>query len=142
MRPVFEEVRAWLQKAGSDLLAAQILIRYSELALGPAAFHCQQAAEKTLKAFLISRAVPFDRVHSLVYLLDLCEVEEPTLAALREHTEMLSPYAVEIRYPGDIIEISSEEARQAFAAALAVWDRVLHLIPAELHPQVYEEELP
>ena len=120
MRPVSEEVKAWLYKAGSDLLAAQILIGHSEFALGPAAFHCQQAAEKTLKAFLISRVVLFDRVHSLVYLLDLCEVEEPTLATLREETERLSPYAVEIRYPGDIIEISSEEARQAFAAARAV----------------------
>ena len=141
MRPVSEEVKAWLYKAGSDLLAAQILIGHSEFALGPAAFHCQQAAEKTLKAFLISRAVPFDRVHSLVYLLDLCEVEEPTLATLREETERLSPYAVEIRYPGDIIEISAEAARQAFAAARAVWRKVLHLVPAELHPQIYEEEL-
>jgi len=141
MRPVSEEVKAWLYKAGSDLLAAQILIRHSDLALGPAAFHCQQAAEKMLKAFLISRAVPFDRVHSLVYLLDLCEAEEPTLATLREETEKLSPYAVEIRYPGDIIEISSEEARQAFAAARAVWRRVLNLMPSELHPQIYKEEL-
>lgn len=67
MAPVSDEIRAWLNKASSDLLAAQILIKHSTLALGPAAFHCQQTAEKVLTAFLIFKAVPFDRVHNLVY---------------------------------------------------------------------------
>ena len=39
-----EEVRAWLNKAYADLIAAKVLIAHSQLALGPAAFHCQQAA--------------------------------------------------------------------------------------------------
>ncbi|NLF15390.1 MAG: HEPN domain-containing protein, partial [Anaerolineaceae bacterium] len=65
MNPLLEEARAWLRKARSDLLSARILVEHSPLVLGPAAFHCQQAAEKTLKAFLISRSVPFERVHSL-----------------------------------------------------------------------------
>ena len=77
MEPVFDEIKAWLDKASSDLLAAQILIEHSALALGPAAFHCQQTAEKVFKAFLIFKAVPFARVHNLVYLLDLCETAEP-----------------------------------------------------------------
>ena len=81
------------------------------LAFGPAAFHCRQAAEKTLKAFLIWRSVPLDRVHNLVYQSDLCEMEEPGFASLREETERLTPYAVEIRYPGDLLLITPEEAR-------------------------------
>ena len=43
---------------------------------------------------------------------------------MREETESLSPYAVEIRYPDDAPEISLEEARQALAATEAVWDFV------------------
>ena len=74
MNPLPDEVRAWLHKASSDLLSAQILVEHSTLVLGPAAFHCQQAVEKTLKAFLVRRSVPFERVHSLVYLMDLCEM--------------------------------------------------------------------
>ena len=136
MNPVPEEVRSWLSKASSDLLSARILVEQSPLVLGPAAFHCQQAAEKTLKAFLVSRSVPFDRVHSLVYLVDLCEAKEPRFSSTREAAENLSPYAVEIRYPGDVPEISRDEARQALAAAEAVMDLVLGLLPPELRLSV------
>jgi HEPN domain-containing protein len=74
MKPHEEEVKAWLQKAYSDLRSAQILATHGAIVLDTATFHCQQAAEKALKAFLVWRAVPFDRVHNLTYLLDLCEV--------------------------------------------------------------------
>lgn len=131
MEPLSEEIQAWLDKANSDLLAAQILIEHSTLALGPAVFHCQQTAEKALKAFLIFKRVPFDRVHNLVYLLDLCETVEPSFAVLREAAESLTPYAVEVRYPGDMLEISLEEAQQALAAAQAVWRQVLSFLPWE-----------
>lgn len=139
MAPVSDEIKAWLNKAGSDLLAAQILIEYSGLALGPAAFHCQQTAEKALKAFLIFKAMSFDRVHNLVYLLDLCETVEPGFADLREAAERLTPYAVEVRYPGDVLEISVEEAQQALAAAQVVWNYVLILLPREFHPSIPRE---
>jgi HEPN domain-containing protein len=52
-----------------------------------AAFHCQQAVEKTLKAFLVWRSVRFERVHSLVYLIDLCEAQDAAFAVLREYGE-------------------------------------------------------
>lgn len=139
MSLAIDEVKAWLDKASSDLLAARILIEHSPLVLGPAAFHCQQAAEKTLKAFLVWRSVPFEKVHSLVYLMDLCEKEEPALAFLREEAASLSPYAVEIRYPGDAPEISLEEAREALAAAEAVWNAILDLLPSELRVSIPEE---
>ena len=139
MEPIFDEIKAWLHKANSDLFAAQILVEHSTLALGPAAFHCQQTAEKAFKAFLIFKAVPFDRVHNLVYLLDLCETVEPDFATLHKAAESLTPYAVEIRYPGDSLEISLEEAHQALTAAKAIWDKVLSFIPSELHPSIPQD---
>lgn len=139
MNPIPDEVKAWLLKANSDLIAARILIERSSLVLGPAAFHCQQAAEKTLKAFLAWRSVSFEKVHSLVYLVDLCEVEDPRFASLREETESLSPYAVEIRCPGDAPDVSLAEARDALTAATAVWDFVCGLLPSDLRPSTSEE---
>ena len=136
MNPLHDEARAWLRKASSDLLSARILVEHSPLVLGAAAFHGQQAVEKTLKAFLVWRSVPFERVHSLVYLMDLCEVEEPGFASLREETESLAPFAVEIRYPGDAPEISLEEARKALAGAEAVWEFVRDLLPRELQTSI------
>ena len=132
MSAQLDEVRSWLSKAYADLVAAQVLIVHSRLALGPAAFHCQQAAEKVLKAYLIWRAVSFDKVHNLVYLIDLCEVKEPKFAALRDFSERLVPYAVEVRYPGDAIEITLDEVREALSAAEAIWGFVLALLPSGL----------
>ena len=129
MNAPHEEVSAWLLKAAADLLSARILVEHSPLVLGPAAFHCQQAAEKALKAFLVWHSTPFERVHSLVYLMDLCVRIEPGFADLREGTESLSPYAIEVRYPGEASSVSPEEARAALAAAEAVWGYVLALLP-------------
>ena len=133
MNPRLEEAREWLQKAKSDLLSAQILIRHDPPVLDTASFHCQQAVEKLLKAFLVWKAVPFEKVHSLTYLLDLCELKEPGFASLREGVEALTPYAIEVRYPGEVMEVSPEEAQEALATAEAVWDFVLKLLPGEIH---------
>jgi len=133
MNHALDEVREWLQKGRNDLLSAQILIEHVPPVLDTASFHCQQAVEKALKAFLAWKAVPFGKVHSLTYLLDLCEVEEPGSASLRDRTETLAPYAVEIRYPGVVMEVSLEEAQEALATAEAVWDFVMGLLPRELY---------
>lgn len=135
-----EEVIAWLRKGHADLLSARILIEHGSLVSGPAAFHCQQAAEKALKAFLVWRSVPFERVHSLVYLMDLCEQIEPGFAELREETETLSPYATAVRYPGDLPDISPEEACTALAAAEAVWSYALGLLPPGLRDSLSSED--
>jgi len=124
------EVREWLRKAANDLLSARILIEHQPPVLETAAFHCQQAVEKALKAYLVWKSVPFERVHSLVYLLDLCEQQEPAFAGLRDAAEALAPYAVAIRYPGPVLEAEAEDIDAALAAAEAVWAFVLELLPA------------
>jgi len=42
--------------------------------------------------------------------------------------------AVEIRYPGPMINISHDEARGAMATAETAWQFVLSRLPEELHP--------
>lgn len=49
-----EEADEWITKAEEDLAAARRLLQDDPLPT-PAAFHCQQAAEKALKAFLVAR---------------------------------------------------------------------------------------
>jgi len=127
-----DEVRAWLRKAERDFVSAQILTEHEPPVLETAAFHCQQAVEKTLKAYLVWKSIPFEKVHSLTYLLDLCEASEPGFATIRERAEALAPYAVEVRYPGELAEITVEEAREALDAAREVWAFVLGLLPPEV----------
>jgi HEPN domain-containing protein len=112
-------------------LAAEILIDHEPPVLDAACFHCQQAVEKTLKAFLVWRAMSFEKIHSLAYLLSLCASVEPGLADLMEEAELLTPYAVAVRYPGELLEVDRAEAVDALEAARAVNETVVSLLPDE-----------
>lgn len=63
-------------------------------------FHCQQAAEKYLKALLQELGTPVPRTHNLLDLLNLLLTQDPTLKALRRGLRSLRRYAVDYRYPG------------------------------------------
>lgn len=133
MPPATDEVIEWLTKAERDLMAAAILIDHEPPVLDAACFHCQQAVEKALKAFLVWQAIPFERVHNLTYLLDLCASREAGFASLREQAESLTPYAVETRYPGELLDVARAEATDALESAKSVWNFVLRFLPEELH---------
>lgn len=57
------EIRQWLFKARHDLRSASRLFTDEPPILDTAAYHCQQAAEKALKAFLVLHDVQFSKIH-------------------------------------------------------------------------------
>jgi HEPN domain-containing protein/predicted nucleotidyltransferase len=65
-----------------------------------ACFHCQQAAEKYLKALLQECGLAVPRTHDLEDLLDLLLRRDATLGPLRRGLASLTRFAVEYRYPG------------------------------------------
>ena len=114
-----EYLLEWVRKAEEDYEAALALLRQQERPLPSAAcFHCQQCAEKYLKAFLVQRNVPFPRTHDLRELRRLAVDIEPAFDLITEWLLLLNPYAVEFRYPGE--EANVEEAHEAVAAMGAV----------------------
>jgi HEPN domain-containing protein len=52
-----EEVKAWYHYADKDMLVASELLHRPDLT-GAVAFHCQQAVEKYIKAFMIANNIP------------------------------------------------------------------------------------
>jgi len=64
-------VKKWFEIADKDFVSAQTLAE-KEL-FETALFHCQQAAEKYLKGFLINEGKQFPKVHDLVYLVKSAE---------------------------------------------------------------------
>lgn len=60
-----DEARAWLVRAARDLRAAQWLLDAAPPLRGDAVFHCQQAAEKTLKGFLAWDGRTFRKTHDI-----------------------------------------------------------------------------
>lgn len=118
------EIQAWIDKGQSDLVSAEILLAHNPPITDTAAFHCQQAAEKYLKAFLINHQKHFSRVHSLVYLVDLCREIVPELDEITEAAAVLTPYAVLVRYPGHVTLPTEAQAEEAYAAAKTIISRI------------------
>jgi HEPN domain-containing protein len=112
MSQKMNELKEWLQKAEQDLVAARVLLKNNPPVLEPACFHCQQAVEKALKAFLVLKGISFEEVHNLTYLMVLCELQEPNFASLRDMAEKLSPYAVKIRYPTKSVKVNKKRQRK------------------------------
>jgi len=122
MRPErLEIVRGWIAKSKSDLETAQLLIVGENRHLDTGAYHCQQAAEKALKAFLAANGVIPPKTHDLLALLDLSVPFDEDLATLRDATAMLNPLGIQFRYPGDLFEPAFSEAVRALHLANEVF---------------------
>jgi HEPN domain-containing protein len=61
--------RQWLAKACNDLLNADNNLKSEVVPYDTVCFHCQQAAEKPLKAYLVARGVQPASTHDLLLLL-------------------------------------------------------------------------
>jgi HEPN domain-containing protein len=138
MPPELEDVRLWLRKARHDWFAARELSALRRTVLDTVAFHCQQAVEKTLKAYLVSRAAEFEKTHDLIWLLDRCVAFEPEFDALREVIRPLSAYAVVSRYPGPA-EPTRAQVDQALSAVAQAWEAVTRRLPPDVIPPEPEE---
>jgi HEPN domain-containing protein len=116
----------WLEKAEHDLMAAQLIIEIQPIILDIACFHCQQAVEKYLKAFLVSQQQDFPKTHNLDILLKKCA----DIDALFEGIDLLNleDFAVRGRYPHDSISPEMQETRQFYEIALAVKAHVLTMV--------------
>jgi HEPN domain-containing protein len=113
-------VNEWITKAEQDLGMAELAISNKPEYQDLICFHCQQSAEKYLKAYLIRVNIDFRKSHSLIYLLDLLATQENVPDNLYEMAEVLEDYGVEVRYPGNGIELNPEDVQEAYQAALRI----------------------
>lgn len=126
------EVRDWLRLARQDLLLAERALHQAPPLLEAGGFHCQQAAEKSLKAFLVWHERVFPRTHELASLITLCSQQDATFAELFPLAEELTPFAVEFRYPSDEPPPTPTEGEQALDFARQVMAFVLRRLPEEI----------
>jgi len=105
----------WVEKADNDFYSADVLLHSGDVPLiDTACFHCQQCAEKYLKAFLTDHLIRFERTHVLKDLLELCLKVDKDFDRIAHDLDSLEGYAVAIRYPG--ASVSVELAEDAFKA--------------------------
>jgi HEPN domain-containing protein len=92
-------VGRWIEKADEDWRTVKCLLNEEDPLRNIVAFHCQQAAEKYLKAWLTSRNADFPKTHDLKELLALIAPLDADLAAELGAAVILTPFGVSIRYP-------------------------------------------
>ena len=129
-------VKGWLTRAHQDLRGSRILAAAEDAPLDLAIYHCQQAGEKALKAYLQWRDEPFAKTHNLRLLVIQVATLDPGFEAFGKPAEILTPYASAFRYPGgtDQPMPSREEFDEALQHAQAIYDFVLNLLPTEARP--------
>lgn len=116
---VLKVLRRWLRYAEDDLRVAEILLEQSSVPR-TSCFHAQQAAEKSIKAIFVFLQVDFPFTHDLDRLRDLL----PGRWTVKEMPDLaeLSVWAVEPRYPGDVIEATRQDAETAVDQARSIYE--------------------
>jgi HEPN domain-containing protein len=123
------EIKEWYERAVLDLGVAEHLFNtYYPKPVEIICYHCQQAAEKAIKALIVfcgsDGRVP--KLHDLSFLLnqlnDHLEVDE----RYYDCADTLSPYGVAVRYPNELF-LEERHAKQALQCANEIlqWAKVV-----------------
>lgn len=94
-----KEVDEWLKIAGEDYNAAVFLKNMKPVPFEIICFHCQQSAEKYLKAFLVQQGILIIKTHNLDLIIKGCMGIDKRFVDIKMNCIRLSDYAVEVRYP-------------------------------------------
>lgn len=98
----------WLYHACLDIMSARALMDDKRLAK-PAVFHCQQAMEKGIKAFLLYKHRKLFDGHNLTWLCKQAALTDPSFTPWISESTLLNRFYIETRYPADIPEEISKE---------------------------------
>jgi HEPN domain-containing protein len=115
-----EEVLSWMDAAEDDRRTVELCLAATPPLRTVAAFHCQQAAEKLLKGFLVHAAVRFRKTH------DLGELGAAVVQAFPNAQPFVAPvkgwtaWNAAFRYPADLPPPPAEELQRACAAIAAL----------------------
>ncbi|MBM3744463.1 MAG: HEPN domain-containing protein [Acidobacteria bacterium] len=124
-----DDPREWLARARSALAHAQQ--SGPEVLFEDLCYSAQQAAEKAIKAVFVRRGQAFPFTHNLDRLLELLRRAGVPVPDEVAKAGTLTPYALEVRYPGLSRETTEEDYREALSTAEAVvrWAEAVVLAP-------------
>lgn len=113
--------KEWLDFAQTDLgVARHLLETYRPQPLEIVCYHCQQTAEKAIKAVVVAHGSQggMPKLHDLSFLLNqvknMVEIDEKYY----DYADELTPYGVAVRYPSELgleerhAKVALEHARE------------------------------
>ena len=118
-----EHAEQLLRKAGEDEALIDEVLDSSRVSDEVIGFHCQQAAEKLLKAVLAIHGVVYRRTHDIDELLTLLQQNGFALPVALHEIDQLTPFAVEYRYQEwvDSDEALDRPAVRQLITQLRIW---------------------
>lgn len=124
-------VEEWFKKADADIRLAEYLLAENTPFWDAISFHCQQAAEKYLKAFLVYHQTEFPKTHNIRQLLGLVTVIDKKLAQYLKPAAVLTPYGVLVRYPDDAHRVDRKKAEMTLGLAQKVEKKIKEKLKAK-----------
>lgn len=117
-------LKNWLIKADNDIkiIEHELMLPESERVNDAICFHCQQAAEKYLKALLIFNESDVPKTHNIEYLQSLLKERHPDISEIEVRD--LSLFGVDIRYPDNFYQPTNEEVEYYTALVMKIRDIV------------------
>ena len=91
----------WLEHSSQDLIAAKILSE-DDRCYRLSAFHCQQAIEKALKAYILLKSDVLVDGHNLTWLCRQAKKYDKGFHQWFDESADLNQCYIETRYPADI----------------------------------------
>lgn len=92
-----QEHEKWLTIAKEDLAVAKLALTSDFFS--SATYHCQQCAEKSLKAYLSFKGEAITKTHDLIKCLEQCMQFDKDFQKLYQALRELNPFATKFRYP-------------------------------------------
>jgi HEPN domain-containing protein len=120
--------REWMRRARSNLVHARS--RAEGVCFEDLCFDAQQAAEKAIKAVLVSVRARFPYVHDIQVLLGVLAAEGIPIPDRVMESVKLTPFAVGARYPS----VSKEVTEQQYLDALDIASDVVAWADAQIGP--------
>jgi HEPN domain-containing protein len=126
-------VKKWFSNASEDLRGATVLHQLAPteyMKLVP--YLCQQAAEKSIKAYLTYRKIKFEKTHDIGRLAALILPFHPELDLQLKEASRLSIFALQFRYPDSGGEPTIKDSEFSIRVAKGVFDKMTALVSRDL----------
>ena len=123
-----EIINKWIEKADHDIGTAELIMQYIPEYRDTISFHCQQAVEKYLKAYLIFIDLEVVRSHNLILVLDMISQKQNISDELYDQATILQQFAVDVRYPEVTLDLSDFDIKNAIEIARLIRIHFIDLI--------------
>jgi|TergutMp193P3_1026864.scaffolds.fasta_scaffold65490_3 HEPN domain-containing protein len=116
------DVNKWIHFALMDFdLAAKVAKDYYPAPIEIICYHCQQAAEKILKAYTLANGNPLKKTHDLNVLANDCKQFFTEFDKLQKSCLSLTKYEIISRYP-PLVDLTETDMKQALKDTRQILD--------------------